>query len=90
MASGIPTIVPKVGGPWTDIADRGKYCIGATNIDEAIQQVYKLTQDREYWLEWSQKAIEGVQRFSYEVAEVKLKGWLDEVCIQGDNQKAIK
>lgn len=81
MASGIPTIVPKVGGPWTDIAQEGRFCIGVDTIDEAISEVYRLCDNRRYWTEWHSRAVEGVQRFGYPVAEEKIKAWLD-TCIQ--------
>jgi len=79
MASGIPTIVPKAGGPWTDISDYGKYAIGVGSIEEAVGEVHRLLEDREYWNEWHEKAVEGVERLGYEVAQGKIEGWLGEL-----------
>lgn len=80
MASGIPTIVPKAGGPWTDISDYGKYAIGVGSIEEAITEVHKLLEDKEYWNVWSKKAVEGASRFGYETASSKIEGWLGELA----------
>lgn len=79
MGSGIPTIVPKAGGPWTDVSEYGKYCIGVDSIEEAIQEVNKLLKDKDYWLEWHNKSIEGVKKFGYSTALVKIGGWLKEL-----------
>ncbi len=79
MASGIPTVVPKGGGPWTDISDYGKYAIGVDSTEEAIREVHRLLEDREYWETWSKRAIQGASRFGYETAKVKLEKWLNEL-----------
>ena len=79
MASGIPTIVPKAGGPWTDASVQGKYAIGVDSTEEAIREVHRLLEDKEYWNQWSQRAIQGASRFGYCLAREKLKGWLEEI-----------
>jgi len=79
MASGIPTIVPKHGGPWTDISDYGKYAIGVDSVEEAIREVHKLVNDKDYWEEWHLKAIKGMDRLGYAVASEKMEGWLGEI-----------
>jgi glycosyltransferase involved in cell wall biosynthesis len=79
MASGIPTIVPKAGGPWTDVSDFGKYAIGVNSVEEAIQTVHKLLEDKNYWLKWHNKSIEGVKKFGYSTALEKIEGWLGEI-----------
>lgn len=79
MASGIPVVVPKGGGPWWDISERGKYCIGISSVDEGIREATRLCADRTYWEEWSRRAVEGVKRFSYENASEKLEKWLGEI-----------
>lgn len=79
MASGIPTIVPKAGGPWTDASVYGKYAIGVGSIEEAIQEVNKLLEDKDYWFEWHNKGIEGAKKFGYSTALEKIDGWLKEL-----------
>jgi len=79
MASGIPTIVPKAGGPWTDVSDYGRYAIGVDSVEEAIKEVHRLLEDKEYWNTWSNKAVEGVERFGYKTAAEKLAKWLNEI-----------
>lgn len=79
LASGVPVVMPRGGGAWTDIADRGRYCIGVDSVDEAIREATRLCTDRDYWEEWHRKAVEGVQRFGYDAAASKLAKWLGEV-----------
>ena len=79
LASGVPTIVPKAGGAWSDIAEKGKYCIGIDSVEEGIREATKLCTDRDYWETWHKAAIEGSSRLGYEVAAVKLAKWLGEV-----------
>lgn len=79
LASGVPTVVPKGGGLWSDIAEKGKYCIGISSVEEGIKEATRLCTDSAYWQEWHLKAIEGSKRLGYEVAAVKLAKWLGEV-----------
>ncbi len=39
MAAGLIPVVPKHGGPWTDIIEEGKYGFGYSSIDEAVQAI---------------------------------------------------
>lgn len=39
MASGLVPVVHRSGGPWIDIIDRGKYGLGYSTDDDAIEQV---------------------------------------------------
>ena len=79
MASGIPTVVPKHGGPWTDISDYGKYAIGVDSVEEAIKEVHRLLNDKDYWEEWHNKGIQGAERLGYSTALEKIDGWLREL-----------
>ena len=79
LASGVPTVVPKGGGLWADIAERGRYCIGVSSVDEGIREATRLCTDRDYWEEWHKRAIEGSTRLGYDVAAAKLAKWLGEV-----------
>ena len=41
MAAGLIPVVHKSGGPWYDIVDRGRYGLGYTSIEEAVDAVEK-------------------------------------------------
>ncbi|WP_243669157.1 hypothetical protein [Vulcanisaeta sp. JCM 16161] len=49
IATATIPIVPRTGGPWTDIVEEGKYGLGYTNIEEIPQLISKAenTLDRE-------------------------------------------
>jgi len=79
MASGTPVVVPKGGGPWLDISEQGKYCIGINSVDEGIHEATRLCTDREYWNLWHLKALSGLSRLGYDAATPKLAKWLGEV-----------
>jgi glycosyltransferase involved in cell wall biosynthesis len=79
LASGVPVIVPKAGGAWSDIAEEGKYCIGINSVDEGVREATRLCTDKEYWQKYHNLAIEGVKRFGYDTAAEKLAKWLKEI-----------
>lgn len=79
MASGVVVIVPKKGGPWTDISEYGKYAMGVGSVEEAVEEVRKLVADRGYWEEWRSRGLEGLERLGYEPALGKIRGWLEEL-----------
>lgn len=79
IASGTPIVVPKGGGPWLDISEQGKYCIGVSSVDEGIREATRLCTDKGYWEKYHNLAIEGVKRFGYDQAAVKLAKWLGAV-----------
>lgn len=64
MATGAVPVVPKSGGPWHDIISYGKYGLGYSTLDEAVDAV-------EYVLkggfnDYSPLAMERANEFSYE------------------------
>lgn len=79
MASGVPCVVPKRGGPWTDIGEYGKYVIGVDSIDEAVEEARNLAGDKPHWEEHHERAVEGLERLGYEVALSKVEKWLEEL-----------
>jgi len=79
LASGVPAVVPKAGGPWLDISEKGKYCIGIDSVEEGIEEAKKLATNKDYWEEWHRKAILGAERFGYDVAARKMAKWLSEI-----------
>ena len=66
MASGVPIVVHRSGGQWSDIAAYGKYGHGFSSEKELFMTVKRLVTDKEYWIEWHKRALVGVKRFSFE------------------------
>lgn len=63
MASGAVPVVPDGGGPFCDIIQRGKYGLFYSDIDQLINNVVRLVEERNTWEMLHNLAIEGVQRF---------------------------
>lgn len=63
MASGLIPVVHRSGGPWLDIIDRGRYGLGFTSIDEAINAVEKALKE---YQAMRVKVIERAKLFSRE------------------------
>lgn len=76
MASGLPAIVPRAGGCWTDIAEYGKYCLGYSSWDELKQLIQVLTTDEAEWTKWHERSLEGVQRYDFDKIKEQVKGLL--------------
>lgn len=60
MACGLIPVVPKSGGPWIDIVERGKFGYGYDTIDEAIEIIRTVDLNR------NKEIYESISRFSYE------------------------
>ena len=58
MARGLPVVVHRSGGTWSDLAGEGSYGIGYTTAEEATEAVAKLLTDRGGWSYYSKKSTE--------------------------------
>ena len=77
MSSACPVVVPRRGGPWSDVTDRGKYGLGYSSLKELHKHVSRLISDKAYWTEWSNKALEGAKRFDAPVTAERVKELLE-------------
>ena len=59
MSYGLIPVVPKSGGPWIDIIDKGRYGYGYDNIDEAIETIRSIDFSRR------DEIKDSLNRFSY-------------------------
>ncbi|MEM4964951.1 MAG: glycosyltransferase [Pyrobaculum sp.] len=57
VARGLPTVVHKSGGAWTDLT-RGTVGVGYDSVEEAVENLVKLITDPKTWRHYSQKSIE--------------------------------
>ncbi|MGC8568953.1 MAG: glycosyltransferase [Nitrososphaeria archaeon] len=53
MARGLPLVVHRSGGTWTDIIEYGRYGIGYESPEEAVEGVAKLMTDERAWRSYS-------------------------------------
>jgi len=57
MARGLPVVVHKSGGTWSDLVDNGKYGSGYTTAEEAIELLAKTITDNIIWKKYSVAGI---------------------------------
>lgn len=58
MARGLPVVVHKSGGTWSDLAGEGVYGLGYTTSEEAVEMISKVLSDSSMWRYHSTKSIE--------------------------------
>ena len=61
MARGLPVVVHRSGGAWTDLASIGKFGAGYSTAEEAAGIIAQLTTDKKTWFMFSRKSIERVK-----------------------------
>ncbi|PUA31426.1 MAG: glycosyl transferase [Zestosphaera tikiterensis] len=57
MARGLPVVVHKSGGAWTDLAEEGTYGLGYQTTEEALKSLVGLFTDGNVWRHYSTKAL---------------------------------
>jgi glycosyltransferase involved in cell wall biosynthesis len=65
MARGLPVVVHRSGGTWSDLAYEGSYGLGYTSVDEAVEAIAKLMTDSITWRLYSQKAVEKARELTF-------------------------
>ena len=58
MARGLPVVVHRSGGTWSDLAGEGAYGLGYSTADGAAEAVLKLLVDGNSWKSTSRKSVE--------------------------------
>jgi glycosyltransferase involved in cell wall biosynthesis len=66
MARGLPIVVHKSGGAWTDLAMNGEAGLGYDNVDEAVENLSKMLTDANEWSYYSQKSLARVAEITFE------------------------
>lgn len=57
MARGLPIVVHRSGGTWSDLAGDGEYGLGYDNTEGVIETLSKLLNDENSWRHYSNKSI---------------------------------
>ncbi|MEM2229727.1 MAG: glycosyltransferase [Ignisphaera sp.] len=57
MARGLPVVVHRSGGTWSDLVAEGVYGYGYTDAQEAIETVSRILTDKSIWSSFSAKSI---------------------------------
>ena len=66
MARGLPIIVHKSGGAWSDLAEEGSSGIGYESAEEAIESIMLLCRDQNKWSYFQKKGLERTRELSLE------------------------
>jgi len=72
MARGLPTVVHKSGGLWSDLIEYGTHGLGYSDPEEAVKAVTKLLTDEKTWNYYSSKSIEKARSLTIEEFVAKL------------------
>ena len=72
MARGLPAVVHKSGGTWTDLAEEGTAGLGYDDLDEAIDALARLITDKETWNHYSSEGIKRVRELTLDSFTKKL------------------
>jgi glycosyltransferase involved in cell wall biosynthesis len=60
MARGVPVVVHRSGGTWSDLVGEGSYGLGYTSAEEAAEALAKLLTNPGLWQYYSGRAVERV------------------------------
>lgn len=66
MARGVPVVIHRSGGAWSDIASEGIYCLGYDNEDGAVESLANLLVNERLWRSYSRRSIERVRELTLE------------------------
>ncbi|WP_054848905.1 glycosyltransferase [Vulcanisaeta sp. JCM 14467] len=65
MARGLPVVVHKSGGAWSDLALNGEVGLGYESAGEAVNALVKLLTDSRAWGNYSMKSLERVRDITF-------------------------
>ncbi|WP_054842129.1 glycosyltransferase [Vulcanisaeta distributa] len=66
MARGLPVVVHKSGGAWSDLALNGEIGLGYENVDEAVNALAKLLTDSRAWSNYSIRSLDRVRDITFD------------------------
>ena len=72
MASGVPVVVHRSGGPYFDIIDRGIYGLYYLTIEELQKNIEMLIEDINTWNKYSQLSIMRARHYDFNLFKQKL------------------
>lgn len=58
MAGGLPVVVHKSGGTWSDLTLGGQYGLGYSTAEEAVESLARLLTDERLWREYSRRSVD--------------------------------
>ncbi|MFY3741193.1 MAG: glycosyltransferase involved in cell wall biosynthesis [Candidatus Nitrosomirales archaeon] len=86
MHSGLPVIVHRSGGQYTDVIDCDRYGMSYTDDQEAVNHIMNTINDETSWERYHQMSIERSKNFTFDIFEKNMTRVIDKV-IQSKNKK---
>jgi alpha-1,2-mannosyltransferase len=71
MARGLPVVVHKSGGAWSDLLEEGKNGLGYETAEEAVAAVAKMITDKVAWNYYSANSLKRIKDVTFEAFEDK-------------------
>jgi glycosyltransferase involved in cell wall biosynthesis len=72
MARGLPIVVHKSGGAWSDLLEEGKNGLGYDTAEEGVAAVAKILIDRAAWSYYSANSLKRVKDITFDEFQNKL------------------
>jgi len=72
MARGLPIVVHKSGGAWSDLLEEGKNGLGYETAEEGVAAVAKILTDRAAWSYYSANSLKRVKDITFDEFQNKL------------------
>ena len=66
MARGLPVVVHKSGGAWSDLVSMGAFGFGYDDEVEAVESIARLMTDENQWRNYSRRSIKRAKEFTLE------------------------
>jgi len=66
MARGLPAVIHKSGGAWSDIVMEGEFGLGYMNTEDAVDAISRLFTNKNVWDVTSRKSIERAKNLTFE------------------------
>jgi len=73
MARGLPVVVHRSGGAWSDLAMGGEVGLGYESVDEAVDALARLLTDEKAWDHYSSRSLGRVGELTFDKFEKKVK-----------------
>ena len=73
MARGLPVVVHRSGGAWSDLAMGGEVGLGYEGVDEAVDALARLLTDAKVWGHYSSKSLGRVGELTFDKFKERVK-----------------
>jgi glycosyltransferase involved in cell wall biosynthesis len=73
MARGLPVVVHRSGGAWSDLAMNGEVGLGYEGVDEAVDALARLLTDAKVWNYYSSKSLGRVGELTFDKFKERVK-----------------